>query len=186
MHILDIAENSIAAGAARVRITLLEQTDADRLRLEVADDGRGMDEEIKRGAASPFTTTRTTRKVGLGLPFLQQSASNAGGSLSIDSARGEGTTVTAEFQLSHVDRIPLGNLERTLMTLIAGNPDVDFLFDYSRDSRNFCLDTGELRERLEGIPINHPEILRRLREEISSALAGMAGDGTATRGVSMQ
>ena len=137
MHILDIAENSIAAGAGRVCISLLEDSAADRLRLQVADDGSGMDEEIKRGAASPFTTTRTTRKVGLGLPFLDQSARSAGGSLSIESSRGKGTTVTAEFQLGHIDRPPLGNIERTLMTLIAGNPDVDFIFDYSRDGESF-------------------------------------------------
>ena len=186
MHILDIAENSIAAGAARVRITLLEQTDADRLRLEVADDGRGMDEEIKRRATSPFTTTRTTRKVGLGLPFLEQSAGSAGGSLSIESEPGKGTTVTAEFQLGHIDRIPMGNLQSTMMTLIAGNPDVDFLFDYSRDGESFSLDTGEIRSQLEGVPINHPQILRRLREEIASALARLAGGSAATRGVSMK
>jgi signal transduction histidine kinase len=129
LHVLDIAENSIAAGAKRVEIRIEEDPAADWLTIEITDDGAGMTEEQLQRATDPFFTTRTTRRVGLGLPLLQQAALAAGGDLQIHSAPGRGTQVTARFRYSHLDRQPMGDLRSTLMTLAAGHPEIDWVFD---------------------------------------------------------
>ena len=133
LHILDVLENSIAAEARHLRVVIEEDTRGDRLLLEIADDGKGMDEEMRSRVLDPFFTTRTTRRVGLGLPLLGQAAEQAGGSIEVISAPGEGTTVRAEFQLSHPDRKPLGDLGATLGAILAGRPDVELRFEYRRD-----------------------------------------------------
>ncbi len=135
LHILDIVENSIAASANRIEILIVEDTHRDLLSLEIRDNGSGMDEEARKKALDPFFTTRTTRRVGLGLPLLAQAARESGGNLEIDSQPGRGTTVRAVFQLSHPDRKPLGDIAETLRTLLAGRPDLDLQFQYQRDSK---------------------------------------------------
>jgi len=171
MHILDIAENSIAAGADLVTILITEDRGNDLLSLEIRDSGRGMDEEILASVTSPFTTTRTTRRVGLGLALLSQTAKSTGGSLKVESTQGAGTKVKAHFGLSHVDLPPMGDLEATLTTLIVGNPELDIVFSYSSKDKEFLLDTCALREQLDGIPFSNPGALRFLREEIKAGLA---------------
>lgn len=133
LHILDIVENSVSASAKLIKILIVEDTAMDRLSLEIVDDGKGMDEDMRRKALDPFFTTRTTRRVGLGLPLLTQAAREGGGNLELESAPGEGTTVRAVFQLSHPDRKPLGDLPATLGTILAGKPELDLLFEYRRD-----------------------------------------------------
>ncbi len=128
LHILDIAENSLNAGASLVTIEVLEDIAADQLTIRVIDNGRGMDAETASRVVDPFFTTRTTRKVGLGLPFLKQAAELSNGTLTIDSQVGQGTTVTATFQRSHIDRMPLGDLPGTILTLIVGYPQANFVF----------------------------------------------------------
>ena len=134
LHILDIVENSIAASATRIKIEIVEDAEKDLLSLEIQDDGKGMDAEARERALDPFFTTRTTRRVGLGLPLLAQAAREAGGTLEIASASGEGTTVRAVFQLSHPDCRPLGDIAETLRTIVGGRPDLDLHFEYKRDS----------------------------------------------------
>lgn len=134
LHILDIVENSIAASATRIKIAIAEDVEKDLLTLEIQDDGKGMDAEARERALDPFFTTRTTRRVGLGLPLLAQAARETGGSLELASASGEGTTVRATFQLSHPDRRPLGDIAETLRTIVGARPDLDFQFEYKRDS----------------------------------------------------
>jgi len=129
LHILDIVENALRAGARSVLVRLTEGKREDRLILEVIDDGEGMDEETKRRALDPFFTTKGGKRVGLGLPFLAQAAEEAGGRLEVKSAPGKGTTVIATFGLSHIDRKPLGNIEETLYCLKATHPDVCFRFE---------------------------------------------------------
>jgi hypothetical protein len=125
LHILDLIENSVAAGAQRVEILIEEDPEADLLRIVVTDDGRGMPPEIVRSATDAFTTTRETRKVGLGIPLFAAAAEQAGGAFAISSEPGQGTWLRAQFQLSHVDRAPLGRLEDTLAAAAALHPDLD-------------------------------------------------------------
>jgi anti-sigma regulatory factor (Ser/Thr protein kinase) len=135
LHILDVAENAIAASASRIEILIAEDTARDLLTLVISDNGRGMDDETLQNALDPFYTTRTTRRIGLGLPLLAQAAREGGGKLEIASQPAHGTTVTATFQLSHPDRKPLGDVAETLRTILAGRPELDLHFEYTRDSQ---------------------------------------------------
>ena len=164
MNVLDIAENSVKAGAKLIRI-LLEETD-DTLKMTVADDGCGMKEEIVRGVMNPFYTTRTTRKVGLGIPLLKLAAEQTGGHITITSRHeseypdSHGTETVALFYKNHIDFTPLGDIVSTMTTLIQGSPQIDFEFLHVSDRFRVSLDTRQLREILgEEIPLSSPEIL---------------------------
>lgn len=149
LHVLDIAENSIGAKASRIEIKVVEDIGRDLLMIEIEDNGQGMDEESIKRVLDPFFTTRTTRKVGLGLPLLSQAARESGGDFEIESKVGRGTRVKATFGYSHIDRKPLGNMEATLTTLIAGNPNIDFIYKHKKDGLEYRLDTKEIRARIE-------------------------------------
>ena len=174
LHILDIAENSIVAGATRVEITVEEDTKKDVLSMKVRDNGRGMDETTLAMVTDPFFTTKTVKRVGLGLPFLKQSSEECEGHFSIASEKGKGTTISVSFRRSHIDRKPLGDMGATLMVLIAGNPSIDFLFHYRKDAYHYRLETQALKEDLSGVPINSPEILSIIKEDVNKGLAGDA------------
>jgi signal transduction histidine kinase len=135
LHILDIVQNSLAASASEVKIVILEDTIGDRLEVEIEDDGHGMDENTRKKALDPFFTTRSTRRVGLGLPLLAQAARESGGSFDLSSTPGRGTSVRAVFQLSHPDRKPLGDLAGTLGVVLAGKRDLDLLFEYRKNAK---------------------------------------------------
>ncbi len=166
LHILDIAENSLNAGASLVTIDVIEDVRADRLTIRVADDGRGMDAELTARVADPFVTSRTTRKVGLGLPFLKQAAEMCGGALTIDSTPGVGTTVTATFQHSHIDRMPLGDLPGTILSLIVGYPQADFVFRQEIGERRLAIDTRPIKAELGEIALSEPEVIAYLRQAL--------------------
>jgi 3',5'-nucleoside bisphosphate phosphatase len=156
LHLLDIAENSIEAGAGSLQLELQEQPEADRLVLSVTDDGPGMSAGQLEKAQDPFYTTRTTRKVGMGLSLLAEAARAAGGDVTIDSQPGRGTSVRAVFQYSHIDRAPVGDIETTLMVLMAGHPDLRIRYRHTSGSRHFDLDSGDfagldLPARLSGL-----------------------------------
>ena len=160
LHILDLVQNAVRAGASLVIIRILYDTAQDQLTIELEDDGCGMDEALLKRVLSPFATTRTTRKVGLGIPMLQQLAQQCGGDLTLESQVGVGTTLIARFQMSSIDLPPLGDLPGTLRTLILGSPDKpDFLLEYSWDGREFCLDTRQVRAALGGLSLAEPDIL---------------------------
>jgi anti-sigma regulatory factor (Ser/Thr protein kinase) len=167
LHILDIAENALAAGATRIAIQIVEETGADRLTLEIADNGRGMNPAEAARARDPFYTTRTTRRVGLGLPLLDAAARAAGGTLELHSRPGEGTRVVATFQLSHVDRKPLGKMGDTIAALIAARPEVDLSYRHVRDGQSIHFDTTDVRRRLGGEPLNAAAILRFIRDYVT-------------------
>jgi len=135
LHLLDIMENSIAASASRIEITIAEDTLGDLLSLEIRDNGKGMDAEARSKALDPFFTTRTTRRVGLGLPLLAQAARQSGGTFELVSEPGRGTTVKAAFQLSHPDMKPLGDIAETLRTILVSRPELDLRFRYTQDSK---------------------------------------------------
>ena len=162
LYILDIAENSIGACAKRIEILITRDAGKDLLRVEINDDGSGMDPETLAKVRDPFYTTKG-KKTGLGLPFLSQATEQAGGEMSVASAPGKGARVTATFQWSNVDRPPLGDMAGTLMTLIAGHPDLDFLYEEREGARVFRFDTREIKNELEGVPINTPPALKAIR-----------------------
>ncbi|HNT56709.1 MAG TPA: ATP-binding protein [Syntrophales bacterium] len=170
MHILDIVENSIRAGATLVSITIEEDLEGDRFRIEITDDGSGMDAETCRKAVDPFYTTKTVRRVGLGLPLFRQAAEMTNGSFSIRCGSSGGTTVSAEFQRSHIDRQPLGDMASTLKALLAGNPAMDLVYTHGRAGASYRLDTREIRGALDGIPMDHPEVLRLIGENVRDGL----------------
>lgn len=144
MHILDVAENSISSEAKRIEIKINEDPDNDVLTIEIKDDGRGMDEPTRQKALDPFFTTRTTRRVGLGLPMLAQAARESGGKIELDSRPGRGTTVKATFGYSHPDCKPMGDVQKTILTLVTGHPDIDFLYEHARNGSLYRFDTREL------------------------------------------
>jgi hypothetical protein len=139
----------------------------DRLVITVEDNGRGMEPEFLARVLDPFTTTRTTRKVGLGLSLFQQSAQEAQGDLVVESTPGVGTKVTAHMRRSHIDRKPMGDMAETMVTLIQGNPEIDFVYTHRKDGRELTLDTRELRTELEEIPLNNPHVLNLIRESVA-------------------
>ncbi|MBQ3903964.1 MAG: sensor histidine kinase [Eubacterium sp.] len=166
LNILDVAENSVKAGAALTEILIDENGDA--LTLTIKDDGCGMDEETVKAVTDPFYTTRTTRKVGLGVPLLKLAAEQTGGSLTVKSDTGEnhGTEVTAVFNKNHIDFTPLGDVTASILTLIQGHPDTDFYFSHRRDGKEVTLDTRELRVVLDGVPLDTYEVIKWIEEYI--------------------
>jgi anti-sigma regulatory factor (Ser/Thr protein kinase) len=166
LHILDITQNSISAGASMIRIEICEDTERDSLTIWIRDDGRGMNQDDVKMATDPYFTTRTTRNVGLGLPLLMHQAEQAGGRLDISSQPGKGTEVMACFMLSHIDRPPLGDIAGVIKILIGANPDLDFIYRHARGKQEYVLDSREIRMVLEGIPLNHHELLESIREMI--------------------
>jgi hypothetical protein len=180
MHILDVAQNAIEAGATRVAIDVTEDTREDRLTIRLTDDGRGMSADTLARATDPFFTTRTTRRVGLGLPLLAQAARASGGALTIDSAPGRGTAVHVWFQLSHVDRAPLGDLQGTLLAVMAGCPDVDIRFRHAVGDREYAVSSELIADATGGQPVQSPaglSLLRRLIEEGEAAVGGPSATG---------
>ena len=167
LHLLDIVQNSITAGATRIEINITNSVQKDLVVISVKDNGCGMSEEFVRRVTDPFTTTRTTRKVGLGIPLFKLAAETAGGEFKITSEVGKGTVVYASFQLSNIDRPPLGDLKGTLITLIQGSPKINIIYTYATDQGEFVLDTDEIRNIMEGVPINEPEVLSWIGEFIS-------------------
>jgi hypothetical protein len=176
LHILDIAENSINAGATLVQILLKEDRAKDLFSVVIKDNGKGIPRKVREEVLNPFYTTRTTRKIGLGLSLLAQAAKETGGSIAITPGEGGGTSVKADFRPSHIDMKPLGNIADTLVVLIAGNPGVDFIFSYAFNGDNFSFDTREIKAALEGIPIHSPSVVTPLRESIVRSLAAMRGE----------
>ncbi len=164
LNILDIAQNSISAGASLIRITVDTRTREHRLQVVIADDGEGMSEDALAKVTDPFYTTRTTRGVGLGIPFFKQEAEASGGSFSIDSAPGIGTTVQALFCTDNIDCMPLGDLNATIRSLVTMEPEIDFCYTRSADDRSFILDTREMRQILGDVPFDAPEVSEFLAE----------------------
>jgi len=170
LHILDIAENSIEAKARRIEIRLEENRGQDLLVLEILDNGRGMDEEMRQRALDPFVTTRKTRRVGLGLPLLAEAARAANGRLDLQSEEGKGTRVRATFQPSHVDMKPLGDMAQTIITLIMGHPEIDILYTHKIDQAEYRLDTREIKAQLDGIQIHSPAVIKIIKKDINEGL----------------
>ena len=173
LHVLDITRNSIDAGATSLEIEVVEDLSADRLVIEVRDNGPGMDPLALAQAVDPFFTTRTMRRVGLGLALLYQAAKAAGGGATVESTPGAGAHVKATFQHSHIDRAPLGDIETTLMVLFAGNPSVDVRFRHSRGERSYELDSRDLRSSVDGAALASPAGIGVVRQAIRAGEAAL-------------
>ena len=166
LNILDVAQNSITAGASLITIEVTENTADKTLFIGIYDNGRGMTEEQVRNVQDPFFTTRTTRKVGMGIPLFKMAAEQTGGGLEIESELGVGTSVRAYFKTDSVDFTPLGDMPSTVQMLITMNTDRDFLYKHSVDGKEFVADTREIKAILGDVPLDAYEVSQWLLEFI--------------------
>ena len=176
LHLLDIAENSIAAQAKNIRIDVIEDSRKDTLTMSVEDDGKGMDADMVARVIDPFVTSRTTRKVGLGIPLLKAAAEACNGYLQIESAPGKGTRIEVQFQRSHIDRMPLGNMVDTYMTLLVGNPQIHWIFSYHLDQNEFLFDDEPYKQELAGLSITEPAILSFFKETFETGIKSLQSE----------
>lgn len=158
-HLIDIVANSVTAHATYISIDIMMDTNKNLLTLHVKDNGIGMDDETEKKVVDPFYTTKKGKKVGLGVPLLKGTAETTGGTFRLSSEVGHGTEIFASFDLTHPDLPPLGNIRDTILILVVGNPDTDFRFRLKNNSKEFILDTKEIKEHLAGVPINHPDVI---------------------------
>lgn len=177
LHILDIAENALRAAATRIDILITEDTGQDLFTIEIADNGRGMASELAASATDPFVTTRKERRVGLGLPLLEQAAKATGGSLTIESKLDQGTCVTATFRHSHLDRQPLGDIAETLVAILLANPDVRLVYTHRKDDREIVFDADDVRSALGSTPISAPDVIAVLRRELHNLEESLVASG---------
>lgn len=184
LHLLDLAQNSLAAGATHLWLTVVVDVETDRLSLAIRDDGRGIPRARLDRVTDPFVTTRTTRHVGLGLPLIKAAAERCGGWLTISSVEGEGTTVGAEFRLRHVDRAPLGNLAETVIGLVACNPELELILRAEWNHNVFAFTTAACREILgPESSLADPAVLGYLREYLADGLTDLQRTEEAAAGL---
>lgn len=174
LNILDIVQNSVRAGASLIEISIRESSADDKLELLIRDNGNGIPEYLLSTVDDPFTTTRTTRKTGLGLPLLKYHAQLTGGDIEIKSKEGAGTEVRAYFGLSHIDRQPLGDISGVLIILISANPDIDFLYTHETDNGSYSFSTIETKQALETDKLDDYSLLRDLKEMIKENLSAIS------------
>jgi DNA mismatch repair ATPase MutL len=177
LNILDIVQNSIRAEADQIGISIEESVAANTYSITIADNGKGISPDILHNVTEPFVTTRTKRKMGMGLPLLRYHAELTGGGVKIRSEQGKGTTVIATFTLNHLDRQPLGDITGVLMILIAANPGIDFRYDHRTDSGEYIFDTAETRQYLEIDNLNDMTLLEDLKSMIQENLTGIEASG---------
>jgi anti-sigma regulatory factor (Ser/Thr protein kinase) len=178
LHILDVVENGITAGGDCIWIEIDENRKEDQITILIRDNGRGMPIEKVENIDDPFITSRTTRRVGLGLSLLAAAARRCEGTLRVESEPGKGTEVEATFRYNHIDRAPLGDMAATLGTLIIGNPGIDFIYAHRIDSKDFYLDTREIQKEMQDDSLSDPIFIHHLTESIRSSLMELAsGEG---------
>lgn len=175
LHILDLAQNSLTAGASRLDIIVEIDHKKDLVAITLSDDGKGMAPDFLKTVTSPFTTTRTTRKVGLGIPMFKENAELTGGTFSIESTVGVGTKMRAGFVLSSIDRPPLGDLAATMISLVVSNPEFHFRLDYLVDGQSFSFDTEEIRAVLGPVPLDSPEVVSWMKDYLEEGIETLHG-----------
>ena len=167
LYILDLVQNSLRAGAKIVKITVKDNIRNNSVEVIIADDGCGMDAELLSKATLPFVTTRTTRQMGMGLPLFKMAVDQTGGVFDITSTPGQGTVLKGIFVRSHIDMPPIGDMAETIVTLVQGAPDVDFIYTYETDTDSFTFNTQDVREVMEEVPLNSPDVLIWIREHLT-------------------
>ena len=173
LHILDVVQNSIAAGSKLIKINIIEDLDADKFTIEIIDDGCGMDKDYADKIKDPFTTGRKSRRVGLGIPLLYAAGKRCEGDLEITSEKGKGTKVAVWMKRSHIDRAPLGDMAETIKTLIVCNPDVDFSYKHILNKKEFNFETKEIKRILGDVPINEMDVLSWIEGYIKEGLKSL-------------
>lgn len=176
LHILDIVQNSIAAGAEHISVEVYEDIGNDILAVTVIDDGSGMDPDTAERVQSPFTTSRKTRKVGLGIPLFKEGCLSTGGKFHLQSEPGRGTTISGSYGMSHIDRPPLGNVADTMFLLVAANPGLDFKFRHGRSAEVYEFSTVEVRQALgSDVPLDNPDVLQWIRQYLFESEHNLRG-----------
>ncbi len=167
-HILDIVQNSIRAKADKIEI-LISETNQE-INIQITDNGMGMGKTTLQKVNDPFFTTRTTRKVGLGVPLLNQHAEQSGGWLKILSEKGKGTKLTAKFLKNNIDCLPMGDIYTSIALLISGNPEQNIIFKYNKNDKQYSISSMEIKEILEDVPLNNPKVANFLKDMIKENL----------------
>lgn len=167
LNVLDIAQNSVAAGASLIEIALTEEPEKHSLAISIRDNGKGMTPQQVAAVEDPFFTTRTTRKVGMGVPLFKLAAEQTGGSLTIQSEVGAGTDITAYFRTDHLDFTPVGDMASTMTALITMNLHIDFVYRRTYGEKSFTVDTRELKKILGEVPLNEPSIAQWITQFIN-------------------
>lgn len=170
LHILDILENSVAAKASKIEIELTESDKNNLFLIRISDNGKGMSPEMLATVSDPYTTSRTTRKVGLGIPLFKQNAEQTGGSFEIDSELGKGTNLNANFIKDNIDRPPLGDIGGSIVLSASSYTDIRFVYSHKTDIGEYVFDTDEIKEALDGLPLNTPQVIKYLKEMITENL----------------
>ena len=173
MHLLDIVQNSISAGARLIVIGIDEDIEGDVLTMSVEDNGKGMTEEQVRKLSDPFFTSRTTRKVGMGIPLLKHTAEQCGGNVKIESEAGKGTKVVAAFGYSNIDRPPLGDFVNAVILSIAANPSLDFVLNYSRNGDEYEFKTSDVREVFGDKALENISLVKKVEQMIQDNISEM-------------
>ncbi len=166
LNVLDIAQNSIVAGASLTEILIKEDTEAKTLLIGIYDNGKGMSEEQVENVLDPFFTTRTTRKVGMGIPLFKLAAEQTGGSFKISSRLGVGTRVDALFKTDSIDFTPLGDIESTIATIVSMNEDKNFIYTRDINGRVFTFKSEEIKVILDGVPLSEPSVMNWIEDYI--------------------
>ena len=174
MHILDIIQNSLSAGASRIELDVREDVVNNLLTIIIKDNGKGMTPEQVAQVTDPFFTSRTTRKVGMGLPLYRQTAEQSGGVLTVESEVGVGTSVTATFGYDHIDRPPLGDLANAVVLMMSANPNHQLCFTYTYNDRSYSIDTDEINQALDGIPIFDVQVIKMIQQIIKDNILNIS------------
>lgn len=181
LHILDIVQNAIAAGAGHITVEIIEDDGNDILTVTVTDDGCGMDDETAAKVQSPFATSRKTRKVGLGIPLFKAGCLATGGKFGIKSEPGRGTEISGSYGLSHIDRPPLGSIADTMYLLVAANPVLDFTFRHGKANEAYEFSTEEVRQALgSDVPLDNPDVLEWIRQYLNESEHNLHGGAANT------
>lgn len=176
LHILDVMENSVAANADCIGLHIKEDRKNNILNITIKDNGNGIPDDLIERVTDPFYTTRTTRRIGLGLSLFREASRRCGGEFHIDSKEGEGATVTASFRMDHIDRAPMGDIAGSISCMIMGNSEIEFYYCHEIDGKSFQIDTREIRKDLEGTPINNPVVINRITEIIRNFLEELSAE----------
>lgn len=170
MHILDIVQNSISADSTMIEVIVSEEIKRDKLYISIKDNGRGMDEETLKKVVDPFYTSRTTRKVGLGIPMFKRTAVICGGDFDIKSQVGVGTSIEINMQYSHIDRPPIGNMADTVMVMVNTEKNIEFIYTHKINDKEYVLDTRVLREVLGEVPLTSIDVLFWIKENVKEGI----------------
>jgi len=175
LHLMDILQNSIVAKSDRITVKIFADGITDNLEIEIIDNGEGMDKEFLKQVTDPFVTTRTTRKIGLGIPLLKASAQRANGDLIINSSKMDGTCIKANFKISHIDRLPIGDISETLISTIMGSPEIEYELVINNNKEEFRLNTTEIKNKLDGVSITEFAVLTWIKDFINENVKHILG-----------